>query len=1013
MTPITLIIEGLYSYRSRQTIDFERLCTAKLFGIFGSVGSGKSSVLEAISYALYGETERLSKQDDRGYNMMNLQSNELHIDFEFSHPGPDDRYRFTVSNKRRKSDRTQTGTPKRLAYKWNGQEYLAIESSDAEKILGINYDNFKRTVIIPQGRFMEFLQLRPGERTAMLKELFGLHQFELYNQTASLDKANTEELNKLSGAMAAIGNIEKETILVAQEELNQLTQQAVVKENELTKAESELALQTVLKETAEKTAAHEKELAVLLSKKEAMEIRRTQLAEYERCSATFSAILATKTRNEKKLTELNQLVTSRGASVLKLQTEYEGHTATLTAVQAQLIHNEADATKAADMETVLAIQKHSASRSEAEQRISKGEVLLENVKKEASEKQIALLDIQNNIDASVAFRPKLQILQNNKTVLMQYAMAEEKVQNIKNQILDFEQQIATLQTENTETVSQLSISKDAFVDIASEISKIKQQIIALQTIKQQLAISENLSKMSGELQEGAECPVCGSTHHPHKISPSEISEDMKAADEEIKELELLSGALQRAEVSLQKNNAQIELLQTKHKTADKQIHTETIARNLILGQIDGPVLPLASVEKQIGELQLTEQALQKTEAEARTLAKEIAELKEKELNFSQRLHTLQNEFTVADTQIQSLTASIRGINLAEYLDKNEHVIHELRAELLRVIEVRNKAAEEAQRKIIELTADLSSLKGQLSSNADELKALQAEQTQLLDELTLKMTEENYTDSKQLQEILARQINIATERTSLDTFFTAVLFAQQQIQELRTKAGGTVFDPELFTTVQASVDTLKKAERELRDLISKKTVQLDDIQSRSLRYATALKDWEARSLRAENIKTILGLFKGSGFVNYVSTVYLQNLCTMANKRFKNLTNQKLQLELSSDNNFLIRDFLNNGETRSVKTLSGGQSFQAALSLALALSDSIQLHSGYTQNFFFLDEGFGSQDEDSLQMIFQTFENLKAENKTIGIISHVSALKEEIPSYVQIENSEEFGSRISIG
>ena len=83
MLPISLTIEGIYSYQQRQHIDFSHLTSAGLFGIFGAVGAGKSSILEAITYALYGETERLNKADKRGYNMMNLKSNHIYIEFEF------------------------------------------------------------------------------------------------------------------------------------------------------------------------------------------------------------------------------------------------------------------------------------------------------------------------------------------------------------------------------------------------------------------------------------------------------------------------------------------------------------------------------------------------------------------------------------------------------------------------------------------------------------------------------------------------------------------------------------------------------------------------------------------------------------------------------------------------------------------------------------------------------------------------------------------------------------------
>jgi exonuclease SbcC len=153
-----------------------------------------------------------------------------------------------------------------------------------------------------------------------------------------------------------------------------------------------------------------------------------------------------------------------------------------------------------------------------------------------------------------------------------------------------------------------------------------------------------------------------------------------------------------------------------------------------------------------------------------------------------------------------------------------------------------------------------------------------------------------------------------------------------------------------------------------------------------------------------------LFKASGFVNYISSVYLQNLCNAANNRFFQLTRQKLSLEITPDNNFQVRDFMNGGKIRSVKTLSGGQTFQAALSLALALADNIQKITESNQNFFFLDEGFGSLDKESLNIVFDTLKSLRKENRIVGVISHVEEMQQEIDAHLRIENQEEKGSII---
>ena len=164
------------------------------------------------------------------------------------------------------------------------------------------------------------------------------------------------------------------------------------------------------------------------------------------------------------------------------------------------------------------------------------------------------------------------------------------------------------------------------------------------------------------------------------------------------------------------------------------------------------------------------------------------------------------------------------------------------------------------------------------------------------------------------------------------------------------------------------------------------------------------------MRKDNIKTLKNLFKANGFVDYVSSVYLNNICQSANERFYRLTRQKLSLELTEDNSFIIRDFLNDGKTRSAKTLSGGQTFQAALSLSLALADDIHKISGAEENFFFLDEGFGSLDKESLNVVFDTLKALRKEKRIVGVISHVEDMQEEIDTYLRIENTENNGSVI---
>ena len=211
MIPISLVIKGLYSYQGTQKIEFDRLIEGQLFGIFGPVGSGKSSILEAISFALYGDTERLNQRENRNYNMMNLKSDELLIDFHFRN-FDENEYRFTVRGRRNSKDFSKVNTFDRTAYRLSGGEWLPMESASAEGILGLSYENFRRTIIIPQGRFQEFLQLGDKARTDMLKEIFHLDKYEFFEQTASLQKKNDELLSRLTGQLSHYQHVNNEWI---------------------------------------------------------------------------------------------------------------------------------------------------------------------------------------------------------------------------------------------------------------------------------------------------------------------------------------------------------------------------------------------------------------------------------------------------------------------------------------------------------------------------------------------------------------------------------------------------------------------------------------------------------------------------------------------------------------------------------------------------------------------------------------------------------------------------------
>src|SRR5690606_15919139 len=213
------------------------------------------------------------------------------------------------------------------------------------------------------------------------------------------------------------------------------------------------------------------------------------------------------------------------------------------------------------------------------------------------------------------------------------------------------------------------------------------------------------------------------------------------------------------------------------------------------------------------------------------------------------------------------------------------------------------------------------------------------------------------------------------------------------EQLCSEVGEQVYDVETHQQLVAEIKEFKEQKDRKTDEKGKISARLEELQKKLENQMILLKEHEQLEVRAENIRIMKSLFTASGFVNYISSVYLQNLCQAANKRFFQLTRQRLSLEITPDNSFQVRDFMNGGKERNVKTLTRSKTSQASLSLALALADNIQNINQSKQNFFFLDEGFGTLDKESLDIVFDTLKSLRKENRIVGLISHVEEMQQE--------------------
>lgn len=169
----------------------------------------------------------------------------------------------------------------------------------------------------------------------------------------------------------------------------------------------------------------------------------------------------------------------------------------------------------------------------------------------------------------------------------------------------------------------------------------------------------------------------------------------------------------------------------------------------------------------------------------------------------------------------------------------------------------------------------------------------------------------------------------------------------------------------------------------------------------------------KQIEKDNIDSLEKVMRGNRFVEFLSKIYLKNIVVDASKRLDKITNGRYSLEIDSDYMFVVRDNYNGGLRRSADTLSGGETFLTSLSLALALSSQIQLKGSAPLEFFFLDEGFGTLDEELLDVVMESLENLKSSSLSIGVISHMEEMKNRIPVKLVVEVDQiEMSSKVYI-
>ncbi|GAB4002431.1 SMC family ATPase [Spirosoma daeguense] len=1023
MIPIKLSIQGLYSYQDRQEIDFQQLIGSNVFGIFGKVGSGKTSLLEAISFALYGETERLNSRDNRQYNMMNLKSKHLLIDFEFQAGPEQEVYKFIYEAKRHPKKYAEITSGERRMFIKQGDDWQPIgnEKEDiallSKQILGLDYDNFKRTIIIPQNQFREFLELSPTERTKMMNQLFKLDQYELSGRVAKLSKANDENLSELRGLLKPLENATPEAIEQAKQEVVAIQESIAGKEAEINELEPAEKLLLDSQTRSKNLITATQELNHLQTQDATYRQLEQDIALYETCKLLFQSDFANLTKLQDKRSKLldqqrnaQQQLDAASKRLVSLKVVYD-------AARKAYENREELQQKIDELDTVqlirtlqqsIDLQMRNRTALSAQQK--QLDELLERTK--TAQKQH-----QSIIDGSLGNASKLENLYKIQNWFTAYKPLKKQADDLQNAIDRYDLAVDQLKQRKNKALQGFPENWNELT-LKTLPDQIEQALGQLKLIRKdredthrQTLVQEELRKYADSLHNGQPCPLCGSEHHPNRHVMSLDTDEVKRSEAALQKVIQRIEDTTTLQLTIKELTTQLrsELENGKRLTQDrgdiiKQLseHEDKFIWSDYSKEHENQVVTAIKNESDV------QKQLQSAQEAVATLTREIEQVEIRHKEFSEKISDVDKAIFGQNGELKRTIESLQHFRLDEVSRWALDQIDDLRESLTQTYHQTKANFDDAdkQKSLAEKTS--TTLEEQIQQLAQQLIDVTTE----LDNQQLLINQNLNTNDLTLDQVTAvlrSVLDVAQEKQRIKTYHETRSGLTKQVETLETELAANPFDPVALETVQTQLATLQKEKDNLNKEHGRATTVVTTLESQWQQKQDHQKRYDELTLRQQDLKKMDEMFRAQGFVNYVSSVYLKNLCESANERFFKLTNNQLKLELDEKNNFQVRDFLNGGEIRSVKTLSGGQTFQAALSLALALSDNIQHLTKARQNLFFLDEGFGTLDKDSLQTVFKTLKALRSENRVVGIISHVEELQQEVDTYIKAEATEN-GSRI---